>query len=632
MTESTVSVVARMRTLLRLGPLNILRVAVYRTLLKWGVYRHLLPIKPALVGPFFDWSASTVNPGLPENVDALAWSRDAERVMGGELPVFSSHWVECGFPPNWHRSVISRVELSEPQQHWTRIPDFALTGGDVKGYWEPARFDGLVILALAWISTRRPDFQLAIEHWFASWCKHNPANAGVQWKCGQETALRLLQVILVAELLRRWGAVQPTRSLRKLVAEHCARIAPTMLYGVGQENNHGTSEAGALFAGGAFLVKHGDTSEALRGKTWRRTGRHWLENRLQRLVMPDGSFAQHSVNYHRLMLDTCSFAETTRKIYAEIAFSQGFYERCAAAATWLADMTDPIVGDAPNLGANDGARIFVLHRLPYRDYRPSVQWASILFLQRRKYAKDPQDEVLSWLGLDASTLPLSENTARPRLWPDGGYAKLVSAHAWLILRLPRYRFRPSQSDALHLDLWVRETNLTCDGGSFSYNLSEQWLGYFGGTKSHNTVQFDGRDQMPRISRFLFAEWLDCAEIIVDSSGNSVMAGYRDCWGATHRRAVHLLPEGGCTVVDSVAGFRDRAVLRWRLAPLSSDWVANAGAWNSGTVKIRVSASTPISRLEMVTGWQSKYYGIKSALSVLEVEVRSAATLTTEITW
>jgi hypothetical protein len=174
--------------------------------------------------------------------------------------------------------------------------------------------------------------------------------------------------------------------------------------------------------------------------------------------------------------------------------------------------------------------------------------------------------------------------------------------------------------------------VACDGGSFSYNLSEQWLGYFGGTKSHNTVQFDGRDQMPRISRFLFAEWLDCAEIAVDSNGNSVMASYRDCWGATHRRAVYLLPEGGCTVVDSVAGFRDRAVLRWRLAPLSGDWVANAGAWNNGTIKIRVSASTPISRLEMVTGWQSKYYGIKSALSVLEVEVQSAATLTTEITW
>ena len=318
--------------------------------------------------------------------------------------------------------------------------------------------------------------------------------------------------------------------------------------------------------------------------------------------------------------------------FAEGEFSYGFYERCAAATTWLADMTDRFVGEAPNLGANDGARLFVLHRLPYRDYRPSVQWASVLFLQQRRYANGPQDEVLPWLGLDASTLPLSEDTGKARLWPDGGYAKLASPHAWLVLRLPRYRFRPSQSDGLHLDIWVRETNLTCDAGSFSYNLSEQWLRYFNGTESHNTVQFDGRDQMPRLSRFLFAEWLDCAEIAFDSSGNSVVASYRDCWGASHRRAVHLLPEGGCTVVDSVSGFRDRAVLRWRLAPLKSDWVGNAGVWCNGAVKIRVNASIPISRLEMVTGWESKYYGMKTALSVLEAEVKFAATLTTEITW
>jgi hypothetical protein len=41
------------------------------------------------------------------------------------------------------------------------------------------------------------------------------------------------------------------------------------------------------------------------------------------------------------------------------------------------------------------------------------------------------------------------------------------------------------------------------------------LNYFAGTASHNTIQFDDRDQMPRVSRFLFGDWLkpDVIELV-----------------------------------------------------------------------------------------------------------------------
>jgi hypothetical protein len=213
----------------------------------------------------------------------------------------------------------------------------------------------------------------------------------------------------------------------------------------------------------------------------------------------------------------------------------------------------------------------------------------------------------------------------------GGYAKLVSRNAWLLLRLPQYRFRPSQSDALHLDLWVRGTNLACDGGSFSYNTEESWLNYFAGVESHNTVQFDGRDQMPRISRFLFADWLKCSELVFDSRNSTVIASYRDRWGATHKRTVNLLPNG-CTVVDCVDGFREHAILRWRLAPQSADWPCVDGIWCSDTVSINIHSSVVATRFEKVLGWESKHYGAKTPVSVLELEVPSAATITTTFAW
>ena len=69
--------------------------------------------------------------------------------------------------------------------------------------------------------------------------------------------------------------------------------------------------------------------------------------------------------------------------------------------------------------------------------------------------------------------------------------------------LSRFRFRPSQADAMHVDLWVKDQNLLSDAGTYSYNTDARWLKYFPGTQSHNTVQFDDRDQMPRLGRFLF---------------------------------------------------------------------------------------------------------------------------------
>ena len=623
--------ILKARTLLRLGPVNLLRVASYRLLLKAGFYRLWLPILAPLSGPLLDWPANPAAMALPSGTDAAAWAHRAERVRGGEIPAFSHHWVGTGFPPRWQRSLLTQVEANLPMQHWSRLPDFGLLGGDIKGYWEPARFDGLLILTLGWLCTRREDFRRAIVDWLDSWCLHNPANAGLQWKCGQETGLRLMQLLLAAELLQRWGGVQALPGLATLVSQHVQRIAPTMLYAIGQDNNHGTSEAAAMFMAGAFLVRHGDARQRRQGRRWSATGRRWLEDRLAHLVLPDGSFAQHSVNYHRLLLDTCALAETWRRWYGLSAFSALALDRCRRATRWLLNLTDADSGDAPNLGANDGARLFVLHRAPYRDFRPTVQWAACLFLGQSVYPVGAHDEPLGWLGLDRADGVVSPAPAEAQHWPDGGYAKLVTARAWALLRLPRYRFRPSHCDGLHLDLWLDGCSVLCDGGTGSYNTEPRWLDYFSGTASHNTVQFDARDQMPRVSRFLFGDWLKTYELDFDPDAARVAAAYADASGATHRRTVRL-EAGRCRVSDEISGFRQRAVLRWRLAPTGRPWVCSGQTCTDGSLRIAVGSSAPVVRFELVEGWQSLHYAERTALTVLEVEVDSGARLTTDITW
>ncbi len=620
------SALAKVRTYWRLGPANLARAALYRALLRGGYYRRRMPLGMPLHGPFFSFPDDGVPPRRPALADAAAWTAKARRVLGGELPVFSNGWREAGFPPRWQRSLITQIDEPSRAVHWSLLPDFALAGGDVKGYWESSRFDGLLILALGWLCSGLAEFRDGIGRWLEDWCAENPANTGLQWKCGQETGLRLMHVLLVADLLEHWGGVRPAPALADFVRQHAERIAPTMLYAVAQDNNHGTSEAAALYVAGLFLKHHGNAGA---GGRYAALGRRWLEERIGRLVLSDGSFSQHSVNYHRLLLDTCALAESARRAQGEPAFSARTSERLAAATRWLVALTDPRSGDAPNLGANDGARLFVLDASVYRDFRPSLRWASRVFLDN---APDASDERLAWLGLDAGAR--GDDGVRPRatqLLADGGYARLDTRGAWALLRLPRFRFRPSHADALHLDLWVDGVNRLRDAGSFSYNVEDLWLRYFAGTASHNTVQFDGRDQMPRLSRFLFGDWLEAEEIALDETGTAVSAAYRDSQGARHRRHVQLEP-GRCLVVDEVSGFRDKAVLRWRIAPTGDGRSCADGVWSDAHLRITIRSSAPLARFECVDGWESRYYDEKTPLPVLEVEVGADATLTTEITW
>jgi hypothetical protein len=503
--------------------------------------------------------------------------------------------------------------------------------GDIKLIWELSRFDW--VLPFAQRAHKGDPVALdQLNTWLPDWCEHNPPYKGPNWKCGQEASIRVMHLAMAALILGQVRAASP--SLRDLVQLHLQRIAPTVQYAMAQDNNHGTSEAAALFMGGSWLVAVGVPE----GESWARMGRRWLEDRAARLIGPQGSFSQYSLNYHRVMLDSFCMAEVWRRYLDLPAFSVGWQSRALAATEWLRHMVNPFNGDGPNVGANDGARLLQLTDTPYRDYRPSVALAMALFVGQRAYAQSgPWEHALQWLGV---AVPLAvAPPPQSYMADDGGFAVLRCGRAMAMLRYPRFRFRPSQADALHLDLWLGPDNLLRDAGTYSYNTDPHWINYFGGTASHNTVQFDNRDQMPRLSRFLFGDWLkaDGVQTLPGSAETTQFAaGYRVGRGARHHRAVSL-QAGRLQVVDQVQGFTTKAVLRWRLQP--GDWRLVRSPQglqlvlgSEGVVTIGVSSTVPVLRGELVQGWESRHYLEKTPVPVLEVEVKQSGTLTTEVNW
>lgn len=606
------ALVYKARTALRLGFLNLVRVFIYRLGVKLGI------------NPVRRIQAKLPNGEFFKKIHRNSAFVSPSAVMGlKEISLLYFGWHKAGqnSPPNWHKNPFNEVSVQNATRPWWQIPDFDPHLGDIKTVWEASRFDWVLTFAK---QATQGDLEAldTLNLWLTDWCTNNPAYCGVNWKCGQEASIRVMHLAYAALLLQQHQ--QASSALQMLIKAHLQRIAPTIQYAIAQDNNHGTSEAAALFIGGTWLVLLGDNS----GKHWAKMGRKWLENRATRLIELDGSFSQYSVNYHRVMLDSYSMAEHWRKCLSLPPFSDQLHQQLVAATHWLHQMTQTVSGDAPNLGANDGARLLPLSDTDYRDFRPSVQLAMALFCKQRAYSEEGEwNTPLRWLKISLPNTITS--TLESKHYPNGGYSVLKQDGAFALLRFSNFRFRPSQADALHVDFWLNGENLLRDGGTYSYNAGENISRYFGGTASHNTIQFDDRDQMPRLSRFLFGEWLQACEVIpVHKEADRIQAAaaYRDHQGACHHRTVSL-GSTGLSVSDKVSGFKHKAILRWRLQP--GEWIVNGAYISNGKHSLRIASSAPITRITLVEGWESRYYLQKTTLSVLEVELQQAGEITSE---
>lgn len=609
---------SRFITLFELGLLEFLTVIVYKLLTRLSLHPVCTIEAEIPVAPFFAKSR------LSESgfASVSAWDTSAT--------LFSYLEVSMEEPPLWLINPITGDRAASKLIPWWEISDFDESVGDIKLIWEQSRMNWVVAFAQRARNGNEGSLK-RLNSWLANWIKSNPPYLGVNWKCGQEASIRVMHLCSAALILGQER--NSLLGLQELIRLHLRRIAPTIHYAIAQNNNHGTSEAAALFIGGSWL----DACGAPDGEKYEMLGRRWLNDRSNKLIEEDGSFSQYSMNYHRMVLDTFSIAEIWRRKLGRDKFSGGFYAKASRATSWLYQLVCPLSGDGPNLGANDGSHLLQLTDSCYRDFRPSVQLASNLFEGRQAYtASGLWDDHLAWLGIENKTLGPKQYVHCD--YDSGGYKILRAAGGvCLIFRFPKFRYRPSQADAMHLDLWVDGSNLLGDAGSYSYNSTPDLSTYFSGAWSHNTVQFDDRDQMPRLGRFLFGSWLKTKQVspivVFDSIVNS-SATYRDYRGAEHSRQIDLQSNALC-ISDKVKGFKTKAVIRWRLLD-GAEWILRKTRNNievsNGSSTLTVAANVTIVRAELVKGLKSLFYLQKQSVPVLEVEISSAGSIFTTVSW
>ena len=551
-------------------------------------------------------------------ITPLSWEsalfEDTDKIIQGQLRYYAYHWKSVGNPPNWFLNPFNGQTWRNLQQHWTTLGDFNAEIGDIKNVWEASRFEWAVTLARAYAVSGKAIYLDTLNHWLSDWAEKNPVNTGPNWKCGQEAAIRVFNLMQAALILGQWD--HPSPALKEFIYQHLERISANIRYAMAQDNNHGTSEAAALFIGGHWCAKTSSfVSLRKRCDHFARQGRKWLENRVEKLVEEDGSFSQHSVTYHRVLLDTLIFSEYWRRKLSADPFSATFYQRAKAAIHWLLMLTDTISGNAPNLGANDGALLLNSHACDYRDFRPSIQTASVLFHGQKHYAAGPWDEPAYWFGLKSEEAEAVDCKKTSEVLP-GGYVVMVGKNSWGMIRFPMYRFRPGHNDVFHFDLWFRGENICCDAGSYSYNPEKGSNGtYFESVKAHNTVGFDDCEQMPRLDRFMLGQWIraDYVGAIERANDDSQhwTGSYRDYRGNRHQRKI-TWKENDWIIEDNFSGTFDKAEIVYRLVPDAYRIEGNSIVVSWG----RIDVSGSDCEITMSKGMASLYYWQKQPVDTL----------------
>lgn len=554
---------------------------------------------------------------------------EADAILRGLFQFYSKEEKDVRFPPEWHSNAVTG-ERASASSHWSDLGDFGF--GDIKNIWEVSRFGWAYALVRAYWRTDDERYPEAFWALFENWVAKNPPNQGVNWKCGQEVSFRVMAwcFALYGFLDSRSTTAERLQSLLTAMAISGDRIAANIDYAISQKNNHGISEGMGLWTIGILFP------ELKQANKWRERGRRVLEDLARELIYADGSFSQHSMNYHRVMLHDYLWAVRLGDLNGE-ALSDQLRAKVAAAGDFLWRCQDDISGAVPLFGANDGAHILPLSNCDYRDFRPAVTMARFFSSGERTEENGPWEESLLWLwGRPALGSDRSKEKRPASFLSATGYLTLRDEESFLFSRAGSYRHRPSEADALHVDIWWRGLNIAGDAGTFSYNAPPPWDGVLKRTAVHNTLCIDGADQMEKVGRFLWLPWSSGGwRRIEGNDGRAWVEGWHDGYrrlkpSVIHRRAILSAGTGFWIVVDRAKSSGSHQYdLHWLLDdfPLKRD--GNRGGFCLGTRKgdyyLTLGSTTPMDESELSVvrgdphsprGWRSAYYQTREeALSI-----------------
>lgn len=479
---------------------------------KFGLLKKRHPMNPS-VKKFIsleDWknSATTFVMDTRENAQleknpTPELKEKAMKILNGEICFFSSEWKNLGSDYNW----ITNPETNytyDSSKHWSEINDFNPLYGDIKYVWEKSRFSYLLTIM-------RYDYHFNEDHStfvFAeieNWIDANPINQGPNWKCSQEISLRIFNWMYLLTFYKNANALTEPLwdKIQNVIYWSLHHVYHHIDFSrIAVRNNHAITETLALAVSEILFPFIPET------KKWSKKGRNWLEQEIDYQVYEDGTFIQFSMNYNRVLVQLLSLGIAITEKNNK-PFSKNVYSKAYKTLNFLYQCMQNENGFLPNYGANDGALFFPLTDSEYRDYRPQLNTLHQLLTGENLFENKEIQEDSFWVQNNKSSKQ-QFNKLKQEIgamsFDKGGYFICRTEHSFTFVRCGSHKDRPSHADNLHLDVWVKGTNILRDSGTYKYNTDKEIVDYFAGTNGHNTVSVNNQSQMFKGSRFIWFYW------------------------------------------------------------------------------------------------------------------------------
>ena len=468
----------------------------------------------------------------------------ADNALDGKIFAFSHEYFDYSDNGRiaWNINPISKVR-ADNSLNWNNLPDFG-EYGDIKLIWEASRFPQVYAFINAYSITKDEKYAKACLEQIIDWIDTNPYPKGVNYKCGQEITFRIIAWMMAIDYFKDFLSKEDEAKIVKNIYASILRVDANIDYAArAVKNNHSLSEAIGLIFFGLYFEQFDESKKLLK------LGVKYLQKESTYQVYADGSYIQHSFTYQRLALDILSFVimisekkgfklplEIKQRHKKMINFLNAFIQENG----WL-----------PNYGTNDGANLFPISGNDYRDFRPSLNFASVISSQETLFADN--STLVEFFKLD---IKKEQNLKKLQQYDDGGYYILKNKNLFSYIRCHSYKNRPAQNDMLHLDVWHKGTNIFCDAGSFSYNTDKKFKNNFNGTIGHNTIMINNDNQMEQVLNFGWSNWTKSKLISFDKNHfEGEHYGYQKKYGITCNRSINV-EEQKIIIIDKILSIKN----------------------------------------------------------------------------
>jgi hypothetical protein len=560
---------------------------------------------------------------------------DADRMLKGEWEMLGVVRTDME-RPDWFRDPVTGRRSAPEAYAFSLDQRDESAVGNIKQVWEVNRLQHLTLLAAAWYLTGVDAYAVRVAEQLQSWWRENPFLSGINWTCGIELGVRLINLTWIRRLLDGWPGVADLFEGNDLALRqifwHQQYLATFVSRG-SSANNHVIAEAAGQLAASCAFPWFDDSER------WRRESSLLLDRELTRNTFPSGINRELASDYHGFVAELGFFAAIEASA-AGTPLSDRAWKLLCAMTDCMAALVDE-QGRPPRQGDSDDGRVVIIDA-PQHD-----RWPTLLALGGALFGRlDWWPQIVpdagsalvgALLGRDGPVREVAGRAdRRPSRFPDAGLTILRtdaarSPEIWCRCDGGPHGFLSiaahAHADALSVEVRYGGLDVLADPGTYCYHGEPEWRSYFRSTIAHSTVEIGGGNQSAECGPFMWSRHARTVEIDVPDAALNWTAEH-DGYGALrprawHRRSVRLDPDArAIDIADVIDGGGHEVRMAFHFGPLvrvSLDGTHAELSWPDavvpGSARLELSAGlgwrAHRGEADPILGWYSDGIGRKT---------------------